>query len=47
MTVDSKKYKFEVYENPSSGSRAVSCRLMDGRAERHDDTGSRFSQLLF
>jgi len=26
------------YENPSSGSRAVSCGRTDGRRNRHDET---------
>ena len=43
----SKIIKF--YDNPSSGSRVVSCgqtdRRTDGRTDRHDETSSRFSQF--
>jgi len=32
-------------ENPSSGTRVVSCGLTGGRTDRHDEDNSRFSQF--
>ena len=33
------------HENPSSGSRVVSCGKTDGRTDRHDEANSPFSQF--
>jgi len=33
------------HENPSTGSRVVPFRQMDGQAERNDEVNSSFSQL--
>jgi len=38
--------KIKFHENPSSGSRFVSCERADGRMARHDEANIRFSQFF-
>ena len=41
-----KKYScIKFHENPSSGSRRVTCKRKDGRTDRYDESNSRFSQF--
>jgi hypothetical protein len=35
----------KIHENPSSGNRVVPYRHIDGRADRHVEADSRFSQF--